>query len=70
MNVNRNVVQRTECPSEVQICPDEIHIFKTLLRIMKQSSKIPDKLMGCTTGGECFQYRIEEGSQFFEIDDS
>ena len=26
--------------------------------------------MGCTTGAECFQYRIEEGSQFFEIDDS
>ena len=26
--------------------------------------------MGCTTGEECFQYRIEEGSQFFEIDDS
>ena len=26
--------------------------------------------MRCTTGEECFQYRFEEGSQFFEIDDS
>ena len=26
--------------------------------------------MRCTRCEECFQYRIEEGSQFFEIDDS
>ena len=45
MNVNRNVIQRSECPSEVPICPNEINIFKTLLRIMKQSYKIPDKLL-------------------------
>ena len=26
--------------------------------------------MICTSDEECFQYRFEEGSQFFEIDDS
>ena len=46
MNVNVNVVHRTECTSEVQICPNEINIIKTLLRIMKQRYKIPDKLLG------------------------
>ena len=48
MNVNRNIVQRAEClsdPNPTQTCPNEINIFKTLLRIMKQSYKIPDKLL-------------------------